>query len=230
MRRKQAILDRLIQVVELLGPLAQEFVFLGGSIVPLLVTNEAAPDARTTTDVDVIVHVLTRSEYRNIEERLQALHFHLDMTDEVMCRFKNGELILDVMPTDTKILSFGNEWYKHAFVEPLKYHLSPKLEISVINPPIFLCTKFSAYRNRGQEDEKDLEDVVAIIDGRGEILDELALAVPEVRHYVSVSLSDLLENGLASRLDWFLPGDAASTARLPLVLDRIKALIKLSES
>jgi predicted nucleotidyltransferase len=230
MKRRQAILARLIQSVEILGPLADEFVFVGGSAVPLLVTDEAAPDARTTTDVDVVVHVLTRSEYRKVEERLQSVQFHLDIMDGVICRFKNGELILDVMPTDETILKFGNEWYKHAIVEPVSYPLLPDRSIKVINAPLFLCTKFSAYNDRGHEDEKDLEDIISLVDGRRELLDELTASSEDIKAYVSVSVTELLDAGLASRLDWFLPGDAAGAARLPLVLQRLRMMIALSSS
>src|SRR3990167_7228607 len=98
MKRRQAILARLVQVVEILGSLADVFVFVGGSAVPLLVTDEAAPDARPTKDVDVVVHVLTRREYYKIEQRLRSVNFHLDIMDGVICRFKNGDIVLDVMP------------------------------------------------------------------------------------------------------------------------------------
>jgi hypothetical protein len=103
MKRRQAIVARLIKAVEILGPLADEFVFVGGSAVPLLVTDEAAPDARPTTDVDVVVHVLTRTDYHKVEQRLQSVNFHLDIMDGVICRFKNGDIVLDVMPTDENI-------------------------------------------------------------------------------------------------------------------------------
>jgi hypothetical protein len=126
MKRRKAILDRLIQAVDILGPLANDFIFIGGSAVPLLVTDEAAPDARPTKDVDVVVHVLTRSDYLDIEKRLQCVNFHLDIMDGVICRFKNGDIVLDVMPSDENILKFGNKWYNHATVAPLLYEMDPK--------------------------------------------------------------------------------------------------------
>ena len=44
---------------DLLGELA----FLGGASVGLLVTDEAAPPARTTNDVDCIIECATRADY-----------------------------------------------------------------------------------------------------------------------------------------------------------------------
>lgn len=227
MRRRAAIIARLVQTVELLGQLADEFVFVGGSAVPLLITDEAAPDARPTTDVDVVVHVMTRSQYHEVEKRLQELGFHLDIMSGVMCRFKNGDITLDVMPTDQDILKFGNEWYKHAPEAPVSYQLTETKTIKVINPPLLLCTKFAAYEDRGEEDEKDLEDIISIIDGRRELMDELGAAAGDVRAYVAESMTKCLDGGLGSRLEWFLPGDAAGAAREPIVLQKLKQIAQL---
>lgn len=129
MTRKDNILGRLIRTVQLLGDLSDEFIFVGGSVVPILVTDEAAPDARPTVDVDVVVQVFTRSGYYNIEKRLANVGFHLSVLESVICRFKNGDIILDVMPTDKEILKFGNRWYKQAASGPIVY---PCLRIALL--------------------------------------------------------------------------------------------------
>ena len=51
------------QVAGLLGPLRKEVVFLGGAATGLLITDEAAPKVRATKDVDVIVEILSKSDY-----------------------------------------------------------------------------------------------------------------------------------------------------------------------
>ena len=107
-------------------------MFVGGSAVPLLITDEAAPDARPTTDVDVVVHVTTRSQYYEVEQRLQTIGFQLDIMSGVICRFKNGDINLDVLPTLRDVLSFGNEWYKHAPEAPVIYQLTETRNIKVI--------------------------------------------------------------------------------------------------
>lgn len=228
MSQNREIIARIIQVVQILGDLADEFVFLGGSAVPLLITDDAAPDVRPTKDVDVVVQALTRSQYHNIEERLAQVGFHLDMLDPVICRYKHGSLILDVMPADEKVLSFGNRWYKLVAEAPIDYPLLPERGIRVINAPLFLCTKFDAYKTRGKVDEKDLEDIINIVDGRRELLEELKTTSPEVRDFVAKSTSERLIAGLESRLDWFLPTDAAGAARQVLVVERLRAISVLT--
>jgi predicted nucleotidyltransferase len=198
MTRKGDILARLVRAVQLLGDLSDEFIFVGGSVVPVLVTDEAAPDARPTVDVDVVVQVFTRSEYHNIEKRLAKVGFHLDMLENVLCRFKNADVTLDVMPMDEEILKFGNRWYKQAVSNPIVYPLLNERAIKVINAPLFLCTKFDAYRNRGHRDEKDLEDIIAVVDGRRMLLDEIRGCAKDSRKYISDCTKDLLDNNLAS--------------------------------
>lgn len=54
-------LPMLESVVAALGPLCPRFVFIGGCVTELLITDAATPPVRTTRDVDVIVEVvLTR--------------------------------------------------------------------------------------------------------------------------------------------------------------------------
>lgn len=227
-RQREAIIARLSRTVELLGSLADKFVFVGGSITPLLVTDQAAPDARITTDVDAVVQVLTRSEYQTIEVQLASVNFHLDPTEEVMCRFKHGNLILDVMPTHEEILKFGNQWYRQATEEPLSYTLPNERTINVINAPLFLCTKFVAYKDRGKTDEKDLEDIIAVVDGRRELQSELQNSSSEIKLFISAATKELMRSNFLSRIDWFLPSDYANSARDRIVINRLRALEKLS--
>jgi hypothetical protein len=48
-------LEMLKLTVMSLGKLAEEMVFVGGSTVGLLITDQASPDVRSTKDVDSIV-------------------------------------------------------------------------------------------------------------------------------------------------------------------------------
>jgi hypothetical protein len=114
MTRKSTLVARLIATRRELGDLAADFVFTGGSVVPILLTDEAAPDPRPTNDVDVIVNVLRRVDYYNLQERLNAAGFRVRMGEEVICRFRKGDLVLDVMPAKEEILNFSTRWYREA--------------------------------------------------------------------------------------------------------------------
>ena len=65
----------LIKAAELLRPLQESFVFLGGMALTLLVSDPAAPDVRSTEDVDVVVETASYLRYSQLEERLRAQGF-----------------------------------------------------------------------------------------------------------------------------------------------------------
>ena len=103
-------LEILTTAVEQLGELVDELVFLGGCATGLLITDPAGPPIRITRDVDAIVQVMSRSDYHDLERRLRAQGFVEDMSaDAPVCRWKGSDVILDIMPTDARILGFGNE-------------------------------------------------------------------------------------------------------------------------
>jgi hypothetical protein len=97
-------------------------------------------------------------------------------------------------------------------------------------PPHLLATKLEAFRGRGAGDylaSRDFGDVVTLVDGRSELLEEVAAADDDVRAYVAEAFRTMkgdafFESGVAGAL---LP-DAASQARRGLVLERIQALIE----
>lgn len=62
-------------VARRLGPLRAEVAFLGGAAVSLLLSDEGAPEARSTVDVDVIVEVASRLAYYRLADRLREMGF-----------------------------------------------------------------------------------------------------------------------------------------------------------
>jgi predicted nucleotidyltransferase len=198
MKHKSAIINRLVLTVQQLGALVDEFVFVGGSVVPLLITDEAAPEPRPTKDVDVIVRVLRKVDYYLVQDRLAEVGFVVRMGEDVICRFRNGDLVLDVMPTKEEILNFSNRWYESAMDNHFLYKLFDDKEIKVINAPYFLCTKFEAYQDRGGEDEKDLEDIIYVIDGRPELINELRNSPWDARAYIAAATNSVIGTGLLS--------------------------------
>ena len=81
----------------------------------LLITDEAAPNVRATMDVDTIARITSYREYVEFADRLREIGFMEDTSEGApVCRWKNGGVILDVMPLDPRILGFSNRWYREA--------------------------------------------------------------------------------------------------------------------
>ena len=81
------------------------------------------------------------------------------------------------MPTDPKILGFGNRWYQAAMEHSEKIQLPNDKAIQMVSAPYFLITKLEAFDGRGNGDyllSHDIEDLIAVLDGRPETIDENA--------------------------------------------------------
>ena len=104
-------------------------------------------------------------------------------------------------------------------------------KLRIISAPYFLATKLEAFNSRGEGDfaaSHDLEDVVAVIDGRENIIAEIDTAHPKVKTYIISEIANLKRNeAFLNVLPGFLPPDTASQQRVELLearLSRIAAL------
>jgi predicted nucleotidyltransferase len=148
-----------------------------------------------------------------------------------VCRWLLDDLIVDIMPTRGDILGFSCEWYQLAFDTARPISLPNGVAIRLVTPACFLATKLTAFADRGRRNpiaSHDLEDVVAVIDGRPEIVDDVTAAPADLRAAIAAKFGELLaradaEDVVAAQL---LP-DAESQDRLPLVLERIEAMARL---
>lgn len=231
--RASSNLAMLEFVARKLEKLREKLIFLGGCATALLIDDPAAPDIRTTLDVDCIVDVLSLGHYHQLEEQLFKLGFKQSMGDSVICRWRYQEIILDVMPANEKILGFGNRWYSEAIVHAMRHDLFTDLSLKSVTAPYFLATKFEAFKNRGQGDylmSHDLEDIVAVIDGRLNLLTEVSVTQAELKKYLAdiflQLLGDVKFTGcLAGHLNY----GTATIARANIVLNRMRQIVELAK-
>jgi hypothetical protein len=79
--------------------LLAEVVFVGGSTLDLMVTDQGSAPIRSTYDVDVIV-AADYADYSAFCDRLRDIGFDNDTRPGApLCRFLHGDLMLDVMST-----------------------------------------------------------------------------------------------------------------------------------
>ena len=135
------------------------------------------------------------------------------------------------MPTLAEILGFTNRWYPHALATAQRMHLPSKTIIRLVTAPVFIATKFEAFDGRGKREylfSHDLGDIISVIDGRDEIVDECRDADNELRIYLRDRVSGLMAI-LAFReaLPGHLPGDSASRQRLPDLEEKLRLIAAL---
>ena len=230
-RQQNPNIEILKAAVRQLGSLADDMVFLGGCASGLLVTDDAAPPIRATIDVDAITEVASLSDYYELGEQLRQLGFSEDSSETAsIVRWRTQEVILDVLPSDPNILGFGDEWLQSALEHATVIQLEPGMRIKMVTAPYFLATKLSAFDGRGNGDfviSHDMEDIVAILDGRPELIGEIEVCDAQLRKYLCSRFAGLLKDeDFLAAIPGHLPPDAASQARASVVVDRIQSLVE----
>lgn len=227
-RRKHQCRDKIVLAARLLGDMAGEVVFVGGTAAGLLVDDPAIADVRQTLDVDVVVEVASRGEYYDLEERLRRKGFDHSLEEKVLCRWRKDSLTLDVMPTNAGILGFSNKWYSDSLRHARKWEIDG-VRFLAVTPPYFLGTKLEAFHGRGDRDfwaSHDMEDIVAVLDGNLDVVEEVARAGDDIRTYLADQFSALLsEEDFLDALPGHLPGDAATQQRVPLIMERMRRIV-----
>ena len=215
--------------VQKLGDIAETFVFVGGSTTGLLITDIARAPVRATIDVDVIVETISMLEHQKLGERLRAAGFRED--HEVICRWRGGELILDVMPIDPKVLGFSNRWYPLVAAQYDVATLPSGRTIRIITPTLFIATKLEAYLGRGNGDflsSRDIEDIVTVFDGRSELVHEIQSSRADVRDYIAGEIDDLLaDEAFVDNISGQLPPDARNQGRVQELVRRLRAVAEI---
>jgi len=212
--------------------LRERMVFVGGAVAGLLITDPAMPAIRPTEDVDLVVQVAVLQEYHAIEQELAGRGFVQDMgPDAPICRWRVGDVAVDVMPTIETVLGFSNRWYPLAAETAQPVALPGGVEIRLVRAPMFVATKLEAFAGRGNNDflfSHDLGDLIAVVDGRESLVAECRDSGEELKSYLRSRFSSLIGNSaFVEALPGHLAGDAASQERLPDLEDRLRALAEL---
>jgi hypothetical protein len=128
---------------------------------------------------------------------------------------------VDVMPSAVGVLGFSNRWYPMALERSSTYELSPELSIRVPEPPVYLGTKWEAYLGRGSGDllgSQDIEDAIALVAGRPQIVEEVQAAPKNLRTYLAKASGAFLQHELA---DYAVQGAVPDASIIPEVLEQV---------
>lgn len=223
----------LRDVARRVEPLLPRLAFLGGVVVDLLVTEPTARPGRATSDVDVVMDIVHLGQYaETLREELIGLGLEEDTREGApRCRWRFTHAprqIVDIMPTKGDVLGFSTQWYADAFRSAEPFRLPDGPEIRLVTPPYFLATKLTAFHDRGRKDpisSHDLEDIIAVIDGRESLVSELQAAPPDLRAFVAAAWRDFLgTDDVPALLAAHLAPDETSQSRAGVVLSRIETM------
>ena len=219
----------LVDAAKLLKPILGELVFVGGCTTALLITDKAAADVRPTFDVDAIAEITSYAGYAQFSARLRKLGFKEDTREGALAfRWCQQTTTLDVMPLDATILGFSNSWYRPAMDHAEERELEQGLRIRLVTAVYFCASKIEAFAGRGKNDfpaSRDLEDLIAVVDGRAELVGEIHAAASDVRSYLGNEIKKLLSiREFNDALPGYVPPDAASQERVGTIISRLEEI------
>ena len=225
MRANDPNLPHLRRIAEALGDLREQLVFVGGSVAGLLLTDPLAEGVRATLDVDAVVDAGRAAFYR-LEEAVAARGFVRDSSSDVICRWVHREsgVVFDLMPVDAEVLGFTNRWYPYAVQTAEPVELAEGVTIRLVTAVAFVATKLEAFVSRGRGDfvsSHDLEDVLNVVDGREQLVSELAAAPTPLREAVAAVFAGLLAHPDFANV---LPGLIAEPERAELIQARLESM------
>ena len=204
MNARETQLEAISVVARGLGELAGKVAFVGGATVGIYIDDPAVEDVRATKDVDCVIEVGGLHGYAKLEKQLRHLGFVNAIEEGApICRWHFSGLIVDVMPTDGKILGFSNRWYSEAMSHLRREKITNDIEIAVFELPYFIATKLEAFNTRGKEDwwaSHDLEDIIALLDGCIAIEKELSKAEGRLQSYLQTEFTQLLRHADAQEI------------------------------
>ena len=222
--------QQLQLVAQALGHLRETLVFVGGCATGILITDDARPPVRATQDVDLIAEITTKAELYELASELRKLGFQEDPAADVVCRWRLGNLKVDVMPSSEGVMNFANRWYADAIRESISVVLPDGISIRLITAPYFIATKLEAFHERGRGDylSHDIEDILNVIDGRQEITREISEQQGAVRIYLKTEFDELISDNtfIETLPSHFLPG-ALDQQRVPILFGRLREIAGL---
>lgn len=234
MNKQHILLQMIMRVAEALGPqLRTEMAFVGGVTTSLLLTDTFTREqVRSTDDVDLIVHVMGTAGFHALQNQLVERGFRNTMPQSgeplPICAMTLDALRVDFMPDDEAILGFTNRWYREALDSAQPYPLCDELEIRLVTPPYFVATKLEAWKGRGRGDalaSRDIEDLLALADGREELIQEMKVAPLPLQEYVAGELQALLaDDYFQMALQSQSQGDPARADRLYIRLQQLAGI------
>jgi hypothetical protein len=124
------------------------------------------------------------------------------------------------------VLGFSNPWFDFVLATARRRELEDGPTVRLVSPVGQLAMKLAAYRDRGTDDplaSRDLEDVVVLVAGRPEMIEELADAPSDLRSWVAEVVGRLLA---IDEMDYVLEGNLPDAATVPGFVEEVRGRLE----
>ena len=194
LKNKKINEETIKKVAVALGELNKKVVYVGGAVVSLYADDPSAEDVRPTKDVDIFLEIVSYGKLAKLQEELATKGFHPAQDEEVMCRFKYDDILLDVMSTEKVGWAPADKWFEPGLknIEKIKIN---GITINILHVSYFLATKFNAFHDRKEDarTSKHFEDIVYVLDNREKLVEEIINSPADVRDYLTQEFEEILK-------------------------------------
>lgn len=183
-----------LKIARALGELNSCVVFVGGAMVSMYADDPAAEDVRPTKDIDLTFQITSAGKLEQLREELISKGFRQTHEDDVICRFRFDDLLVDLMSTQSVGWAPSNRWFKPGFEQAIAVELDD-VNINIMPLPYFLASKIDAFFDRGLHDvyaSADLEDIVYLFNYSTTLVKQIRAAEPEVFAYLQQATEKIL--------------------------------------
>lgn len=225
---KNQIINRkaTIKVAKALGELNNEVVFVGGAMVAMYIDDPAAEDIRPTKDLDLTFKITTAGKLEALREALIQKGFIQTHEDDVICRFRFDDLLIDVMSTQAVGWAPSNRWFMPGFEKSFSIELDD-VAIRLMPLPYLLASKMEAFFNRGIQDlyaSHDLEDILYIFNYTTNLVEQILAADDEVIVYLKGCAERIMSD---TKIREVIPAHLfyeTADERLEIILEKMKKI------
>ncbi|MFA6542015.1 MAG: hypothetical protein WCT99_10475 [Bacteroidota bacterium] len=215
-------------VADALGEINSDAVYVGGAVIGIYVNDPGAGDVRPTKDIDIVLKIATEGELERLRQILTVKGFTQAADDDVVCRFRYKNILVDVMSTQAVGWAPANPWFGAGFRLAKRVTVMQK-EIRILPLAYFLATKFSSYHERGGGDPRtshDIEDIVYILDNRRDTVEQITSSPEEVRDYLKeefrmILRSDLFREAVRSHLFY-----ETQKERFDIIIEKLENIVR----
>lgn len=219
--------ETIKRIAHALDELNEQVIYVGGAAVGLYINDPAADDVRPTKDIDISLSIITFAELEAFREALINKGFIQTAEDDVICRFRYQEIILDVMNTKAIAWAPANPWFAPGFPYREEIDIDGK-GIRILPLPYFLATKFCAYNSRGNNEPRsshDFEDIVYIMDNRTDLAERIHKAHGEVKEFLISEFGLILSQTIKQEAVWANLYSVDRDKRYNIIMDTIKRIV-----
>ncbi len=220
---KSVNLEILKTVAKALGELNEEVIYVGGAVVFLYATDNAADEARPTEDIDISVKISTYKEMNEFSEKLKMKNIHLDVESSITYRYKYDGIPIDFIPFEETPLGPSNSWLKPSFDNPLLIKIGEE-NIKIPTVAFFLANKWEAFENRGNDPRmsKDFEDIIYVLDNNTNFVKEIESSPQNVIAFLAEMANFILTH---PSIDEIIECHLVEPERKNLIFQKLSAIL-----